>query len=74
MNWPVHTINLGTSKPFRRDGSTSAIVKTPTDRPVAIGPLGLAGDEQAALACLADQSLLAETWRKRAAKLLDAQS
>lgn len=49
MSWLVRAINLGTSKPFHPDGSISAIAKEPTDRPVEIGRLGLAGDQQADL-------------------------
>lgn len=49
MSWTVRAINLGTSEPFHSNGSASAIAKEPTDQPVSIGPLGLAGDEQADL-------------------------
>ncbi|HYD99711.1 MAG TPA: MOSC domain-containing protein [Alphaproteobacteria bacterium] len=36
----------GRAVPFGRPGAVSAIAKTPAAGPVAIGPLGLAGDEQ----------------------------
>lgn len=46
--WPLLSINLGKAVPFR-DGERSAIGKSAADRPVAVGPLGLEGDEQADL-------------------------
>ena len=49
MQWIIRSLNLGTARPFRDDGTQSAIAKAPTDQPVAIGPLGLSGDEQADL-------------------------
>ena len=49
MQWTVRSLNLGSARPFRDDGTQSAIAKAPTDQPVAIGPLGLSGDEQADL-------------------------
>lgn len=47
MHWTIRALNLGKARPFRGDDSLSAIAKEPTDQPVIIGPLGLAGDEQA---------------------------
>lgn len=49
MQWTVRSLNLGSARPFRDDGTKSAIAKVPIDQPVAIGPLGLSGDEQADL-------------------------
>jgi MOSC domain-containing protein YiiM len=49
MQWIIRSLNLGAARPFRDDGTQSAIAKVPTDQPVAIGPLGLSGDEQADL-------------------------
>lgn len=49
MNWTIRSLNLGAARPFRDDGTHSAIAKVPADGPVAIGALGLAGDEQADL-------------------------
>lgn len=37
----------GTPKPFREDGETSAIAKTPVDRPLMLGFLGLEGNQVA---------------------------
>lgn len=41
----VRAVNLGKVVPFRGDEG-SAIAKAPAGGPVAVGPLGLAGDEQ----------------------------
>lgn len=43
---PVLALLTGKVRPFAR-GEASAIAKTPVEGPVPIGPLGLAGDEQA---------------------------
>ncbi len=42
----IRSINIGKTLPFR-DGEASAIGKRPCAGPVAVTPLGLAGDEQA---------------------------
>lgn len=42
----VDALLLGKAVPYTRPGSRSAIDKRPTDAPLAIGALGLAGDEQ----------------------------
>ncbi|MCB2058171.1 MAG: MOSC domain-containing protein [Novosphingobium sp.] len=42
----IRSINIGKTLPFR-DGEASAISKRPCTDPVAVTPLGLAGDEQA---------------------------
>lgn len=42
----IRAVNLGKVTPFR-DGEGSAIAKAPASGPIAIGPLGLHGDEQA---------------------------
>lgn len=49
MQWIIRSLNLGSARLFRDDGAQSAIAKVPTDQPVAIGTLGLSGDEQADL-------------------------
>lgn len=46
MGWTVGALLTGKSRPIA-DGQSSAIAKAPRDGPVAIGPLGLEGDEQA---------------------------
>lgn len=46
MKVSVDAVLLGTATPFRGE-EQSAIGKVATDRPVTVGPLGLAGDEQA---------------------------
>lgn len=46
MKVAVEAVLIGRAAPFRGD-EQSAIARKPTDAPVAIGPLGLAGDEQA---------------------------
>lgn len=45
-SWIVRSVNCGRASPFRGD-EASAIAKLPQSGPIAIGPLGLAGDEQA---------------------------
>ena len=47
----VRHVNLGRARPVRVNGrsTTSAIAKQPAPGRVAVGPLGLAGDEQADL-------------------------
>lgn len=47
----VLSVNTGAARPLSAGGRTvaSAIGKRPVDGPVAVGPLGLAGDEQADL-------------------------
>ena len=42
----IEAIQTGTIRPLGPKGVPSAIVKTPVSGPVAIGPLGLAGDAQ----------------------------
>ncbi len=43
----IHAPMLGKVVPFRAADEPSAIAKAPTAGPVAVGPMGLAGDEQA---------------------------
>lgn len=43
---PVDALLAGVARPYTRPGSMSAIDKRPLDGTVAIGELGLAGDEQ----------------------------
>jgi len=45
-SWTIGAVNCGTARPLR-DDENSAIAKVPQAGPVAVGPLGLAGDEQA---------------------------
>jgi len=45
----VRTVLTGRVRPYTRPGSTSAIDKAPRTGAVAVGPLGLEGDEQADL-------------------------
>lgn len=47
MRWPILALLTGSIRPFRGPDEPSAIAKLPVDGTVAIGPLGLAGDEQA---------------------------
>ncbi|MEO6093385.1 MAG: MOSC domain-containing protein [Novosphingobium sp.] len=47
MEFAILALLTGTVRPFRGTDQPSAIAKLPVDGPVAIGPLGLAGDEQA---------------------------
>ena len=42
----LRAVLTGTARPYTRPGSVSAIDKQPRSGPVAVGPLGLAGDEQ----------------------------
>lgn len=42
----VRGVLTGPARPYTRPGSRSAIDKQPQPGPVAVGPLGLAGDEQ----------------------------
>ncbi len=51
MNCQLTSLNVSLAKPLLIDGREviSGIVKRPVDGPVAVGPLGLAGDEQADL-------------------------
>ncbi|MFO1254982.1 MAG: MOSC domain-containing protein [Sphingomonadaceae bacterium] len=44
--WTVRAVNCGAARPLR-DQEDSAIAKLPQAGPVMVGPLGLAGDEQA---------------------------
>ncbi|MBU6268410.1 MAG: MOSC domain-containing protein [Sphingomonadales bacterium] len=44
---PIAAVLIGTVAPFRAADEPSAIAKRAIDRPVAVTPLGLAGDEQA---------------------------
>lgn len=46
LSYPILSVNLGTAQPFRGE-ETSAIAKHTAAGPVAVGLLGLAGDEQA---------------------------
>ncbi len=43
----IQTVLVGRAAPYTRPGSTSAIAKQPVVGRVAVGPRGLAGDEQA---------------------------
>ncbi len=47
MNVEILAVLLGQIRPFRGDDEPSAIGKLPVVHPVAVGPMGLAGDEQA---------------------------
>ena len=47
---PIRSVLIGRSQPFRGAAEPSAIAKTPVSGLVAVGRLGLAGDEQADLA------------------------
>lgn len=47
MNVPILAVLLGQIRPFRGDDEPSAIDKLPVPDAVAVGPMGLAGDEQA---------------------------
>ena len=47
MTWPILGVMTGQITPFRAPDEPSAIAKSPQPGPIAIGPLGLAGDEQA---------------------------
>ena len=47
---PILTVLCGAVQPFRGEDEPSAIAKLPVSGPVAVGPLGLAGDAQADLA------------------------
>jgi MOSC domain-containing protein YiiM len=46
-SFPILAIMTGRAVPFRGEDEPSAIAKHPVSAPVAIGALGLAGDEQA---------------------------
>lgn len=46
MDVPIQAVLVGKARPFRGD-EASAIAKTPAAGAVVVGPLGLAGDEQA---------------------------
>jgi MOSC domain-containing protein YiiM len=50
METRVEAVLTGKAVIFTADGDTSAIAKRPVDRPLAVGRLGIAGDEQADLA------------------------
>lgn len=47
MNTEILAVLLGKVRPFRGDDEPSAIGKLPVTDAVAVGPMGLAGDEQA---------------------------
>ena len=47
MKAEILAVLLGKVRPFRGDDEPSAIGKLPVAHPVAVGPMGLAGDEQA---------------------------
>ena len=47
MRWPILALLTGSIRPFRGPNKPSAIAKLPVHGTVVIGPLGLAGDEQA---------------------------
>lgn len=47
MKTRINEVRLGTVAPFGPNGETSAYRKYPVSGPVNVGPLGLAGDEQA---------------------------
>lgn len=47
MKAEILAVLLGNVRPFRGDDEPSAIGKLPVAHPVAVGPMGLAGDEQA---------------------------
>ncbi|CAO4135222.1 MOSC domain-containing protein [Methylorubrum extorquens] len=47
MRVALQTVLTGRVAPLGEKGAASAIAKTPVLEPVAVGPLGLAGDEQA---------------------------
>ena len=46
MSWTIDQLLTGRAVPFGIDGEPSAIGKTPVDRPLRVGPLGIEGDEQ----------------------------
>lgn len=46
-NWPILAVLLGQVRPFRGNDEPSAIGKLPVAHSVDVGPMGLAGDEQA---------------------------
>ncbi|WP_293855743.1 MOSC domain-containing protein [Sphingomonas sp. SCN 67-18] len=49
MIWTIDALLTGRAVPFGVDGEPSAIGKTPVDRPLRVGPMGIEGDEQADL-------------------------
>jgi len=47
MQTPILAVLVGKVRPFRGEDEPSAIGKLPAEQAVAVGPMGLAGDEQA---------------------------
>ena len=47
MQTPILAVLVGKVRPFRGENEPSAIGKLPVEQAVAVGPMGLAGDEQA---------------------------